>query len=108
MYLLYLALRDEIENLLCQILNFEKGTRNKKGFLVIEREFSLLILTRFFEIENSRQCLASLRFNYFQRYVFESENKLVAGDHINWSKPLDRGTSTLRHLLVAKVNSFGL
>ena len=50
-------LRDEIENLLYQILNFEKGTRNKKGFLVIEREFSLQILTRFFEIENSRQCL---------------------------------------------------
>ena len=57
LYLLYLVLRDEIENLLYQILNFEKGTRNKKGFLVIEREFSLLILTRFFEIENSRQCL---------------------------------------------------
>ena len=57
LYLLYLVLRDEIENLLYQILNFEKGTRNKKGFLVIEREFSWLILTRFFEIENSRQCL---------------------------------------------------
>ena len=57
MYLLYLVLRDEIENLLYQILNFENGTRNKKGFLVIEREFSSLILTRFFEIENSRQCL---------------------------------------------------
>ena len=42
----------------------------------------------------------------FQRYVFESENKLVAGDHINWSKPLDRGSSTLRHLLVAKVSPF--
>ena len=40
------------------------------------------------------------------RYVFESENKLVAGDHINWSKPLDRGTSALRHLLVAKVIYF--
>ena len=57
--LLYLVLRDEIENLLYQILNFEKGARNKKGFLVIEREFSLLILTRFFEIENSCQCLQS-------------------------------------------------
>merc|ERR1712018_273813 len=53
----------EIENLLCQILNFEKGTRNKKGFLVIEREFSLLILTRFFEIENSRQCLEGAQFS---------------------------------------------
>jgi len=40
--------------------------------------------------------------NSIAKYVFESENKLVAGDHINWSKPLDRGTSTLRHLLVAK------
>ena len=58
LYLLYLVLRDEIENLLYQILNFEKGTRNKKGFLVIEREFSSLILTRFFEIENSCQCLS--------------------------------------------------
>ena len=44
----------------------------------------------------------------FQRYVFESENKLVAGDHINWSKPLDRGSSTLRHLLVAKVSPFSV
>jgi len=61
LYLLYLMLRDEIENLLYQILNFEKGTRNKKGFLVIEREFSLLILTRFFEIENSRQCLPHIK-----------------------------------------------
>ena len=42
------------------------------------------------------------------RYVFESENKLVAGDHINWSKPLDRGTSALRHLLVAKVIHFSM
>jgi suppressor of fused-like protein len=40
--------------------------------------------------------------NSIAKYVFESENKLVAGDHINWSKPLDRGTSALRHLLVAK------
>ena len=28
----------------------------EKGFLIIEREFWLLILARFFEIENSRQC----------------------------------------------------
>ena len=61
LYLLYLVLRDEIENLLYQILNFEKGTRNKKGFLVIEREFLLLNLTRFFEIQNSRVCLASCK-----------------------------------------------
>ena len=26
-----------------QILNFKKGTRNKKGYLVVEREFSLLL-----------------------------------------------------------------
>ena len=31
--------------------------RKKKGFLVIEREFSLLILTRFSETGNSCQCL---------------------------------------------------
>ena len=47
LYLLYLVLRDEIENLLYQILNFKKGTRNKKGYLVVEREFSLLNLKRF-------------------------------------------------------------
>ena len=50
-----------IENLLFEILNFEKGARNKKGFLVIEREFLFLILKRFFEIENSRLCLASCK-----------------------------------------------
>ena len=67
LYLLYLVLRDEIENLLYQILNFEKGTRNKKGFLVIEREFSSLILTRFFKIENSRQCLMGI-WAYVKKY----------------------------------------
>ena len=49
LYLLYLVLRDEIENLFYQILNFKKGTRNKKGYLVVEREFSLLNLKRFWE-----------------------------------------------------------
>ena len=34
--------------------------------------------------------------------MFESENKLVPGDHINWGKPLDGGNSQLRHLLVAE------
>ena len=53
MYLLYLVLQDEIENLFYQISNFEKETRSKKGFLMVEREFSLLNLTRFFEIEKS-------------------------------------------------------
>ena len=57
LYLLYLVLRDEIENLFYQILNSKKGTRNKKGYLVVEREFSLLNLTRFFEIEKSRHAL---------------------------------------------------
>jgi len=40
--------------------------------------------------------------NSIAKYVFESENRLVSGDHINWSKPLDKGNSQLRHLLVAK------
>merc|ERR1712208_209956 len=56
-YFYNLIVRDEIEICTFYISCFEKGTRNKKGFLVIEREFSLLILTRFFEIENSRQFL---------------------------------------------------
>ena len=47
----------EIENFFYQISNFEKGTRNKKGYLVVERELSLLNLTRFFEIEKSRHAL---------------------------------------------------
>ena len=40
--------------------------------------------------------------NSIAKYVFESENKLVAGDHVNWSKALDRGGSLLRHLLVVR------
>lgn len=28
--------------------------------------------------------------NSIAKYVFESENRLVSGDHINWSKPLDK------------------
>ena len=61
LYLLYLVLRDKIENLFHQISNFEKGTRNKKGYLVVEREFLLLNLTRFFEIEKSRHALVPSR-----------------------------------------------
>ena len=56
---IYLVLREEIENWFYQILNFEKGTRNEKGYLVVEREFSLLNLTRFFEIEKSRHAMLS-------------------------------------------------
>ena len=83
LYLLYLVLRDEIENLLYQILNFEKGTRNKKGFLVIEREFSLLILTRFFEIENSRQCLVLSETKCNQSEAKQRmQNKLTQGERI--------------------------
>ena len=50
-------LRNEIENLFHQILNFETRTRYKKKYLVVEREISLLNLTRFFEIEKSRHAL---------------------------------------------------
>ena len=52
-------LRDKIENLFYQISNFGKGTRNKKGYHMVEREFSLLNLTRFFEIEKSRHAMLS-------------------------------------------------
>ena len=41
--------------------------------------------------------------NSISKYVFESENKLVPGDHINWGKPLDGASSILKHLLVAEV-----
>ena len=40
--------------------------------------------------------------NSISKYVFESENKLVPGDHCNWGKPLDGSTSLCRHLLVTE------
>ena len=51
-FLLYLVLQDKIN-----ISNFEKRTRNKKLFLTVEREFLILILTRIFKTENSRNAL---------------------------------------------------
>lgn len=36
------------------------------------------------------------------RYVFETENKLVSGDHITWAQSLGGGSSKLQHLLVAE------
>ena len=51
-FLLYLVLQDKIN-----ISNFENRTRNKKLFLTVEREFLILILTRIFKIENSRNAL---------------------------------------------------
>ena len=41
--------------------------------------------------------------NSISKYVFESENKLVPGDHINWGKSLDGSLPNLRHLLVSEV-----
>ena len=40
--------------------------------------------------------------NSIAKYVFNSENKLVPGDHINWGKPLDMSNSLLKHLLVTR------
>ena len=40
--------------------------------------------------------------NSISKYVFESENKLVPGDHCNWGKPLDGSNSLCRHLLVTE------
>ena len=37
-----------------------RGRETKQLFLEVEREFSMLILARHFEIENSRQCLAEI------------------------------------------------
>ena len=62
-------LRDEIENLFHQISNFEMGTRYKKKYLVVEREISLLNLTRFFEIEKSRHALIGSRAVTFLIYT---------------------------------------
>jgi len=39
--------------------------------------------------------------NSIAKYVFDSDNKLVTGDHINWGKPLGGPQSNLSHLLVA-------
>ncbi|XP_023345892.1 suppressor of fused homolog [Eurytemora carolleeae] len=36
------------------------------------------------------------------KYVFETENKLVSGDHITWSEPLGTSQSILKHLIVAE------
>ena len=69
-----LVVRDEIEICFFYISCFEtrsricfttsrisrRGRETKQLILEVEREFSMLILARHFEIENSRQCLAHL------------------------------------------------
>merc|ERR1712105_522772 len=52
LYLLYLVLRDEIENLLYQILNFEKGTRDKK---MISRDRARILVANSHEIFRDRE-----------------------------------------------------
>ena len=66
-----LVVRDEIKICFFYILCFEtrsricfttsrisrRGRETKQLILEVEREFSMLILARHFEIENSRQCL---------------------------------------------------
>ena len=66
-----LVVRDEIEICFFYISCFEtrsricfttsrisrRGRETKQLILEVEREFSMLILARHFEIENSRQCL---------------------------------------------------
>ena len=70
-----LVVRDEIEICFFYISCFEtrsricfttsrisrRGRETKQLILEVEREFSMLILARHFEIENSRQCLISSR-----------------------------------------------
>ena len=69
-----LVVRDEIEICFFYISCFEtrsricfttsrisrRGRETKQLILEVEREFSMLILARHFEIENSRQCLPPL------------------------------------------------
>ena len=69
-----LVVRDEIEICFFYISCFEtrsricfttsrisrRGRETKQLILEVEREFSMLILARHFEIENSRQCLVCL------------------------------------------------
>ena len=53
-------LRDENENFLFSISCFETRTRNRKSFLMVEREKIKLILTRIPGIENSRYALSQV------------------------------------------------
>ena len=73
-----LVVRDEIEICFFYISCFEtrsricfttsrisrRGRETKQLILEVEREFSMLILARHFEIENSRQCLQYLTFSF--------------------------------------------
>ena len=52
--------------------------------------------------QNSPPTWPASLLNSIAKYVFDSENKLVPGDHINWGKPLDGSNSLLKHLLVTR------
>ena len=52
--------------------------------------------------QNSPPTWPASLLNSIAKYVFDSENKLVPGDHINWGKPLDLSNSLLKHLLVTR------
>ena len=51
---------DASENINLSILCFETRTRNRKSFLMVERDKNRLILTRIPEIENSRYALKDI------------------------------------------------
>nr|AII97855.1 BLTX486 [Nephila pilipes] len=41
------------------------------------------------------------------KYVFQSENILVAGDHVSWHCPLDNSESRIQHMLMCDDPQFG-
>ena len=79
-----LVVRDEIEICFFYISCFEtrsricfttsrisrRGRETKQLILEVEREFSMLILARHFEIENSRQCLEASSLLCYLVYSF--------------------------------------
>ena len=86
-----LVVRDEIEICFFYISCFEtrsricfttsrisrRGRETKQLILEVEREFSMLILARHFEIENSRQCLVhTYLLTYLPTYVPPLDNTL--------------------------------
>ena len=123
-----LVVWDEIENLSHQISNFERETRNKKGFLMVKPEFLLLNLTRFFEIEKSRHALtlANMSSLFFRRIwgsssIWSRTQSLMSSiststqrvtSTVTWEKAdfsfsAWRGASMLKHTCLSRSKNCG-